>query len=104
VLANAPPYTEAISVLVQRLAYDSLDLIAAQTFPAADSSARAATLVASARAAWPREEFGPFVVFRDNSPAPGDQGGTCISLPGPDWCLYLARTKWQGPHDVLAPA
>lgn len=61
------------------------------------------TLMPAART-WPRLTLGPFIVHRDNSPAPGDQGGTCIMLAGLPRCLYLARTSTAGGHQVLVPS
>lgn len=101
-----------VRVLVQRLEYNSLTLIDSRTYADPGSLAPAlgltagrflATLVGADVALWPREERGPFLILRNNSPAPDEEGGTCVLVPATGRCVYCARTKWQGTAEVAMP-
>jgi hypothetical protein len=101
-----------VRVLVQRLEYTSLALIASRIYVDAGSLAPAlgltagrflSGLVGADVSLWPREERGPFLILRNNSPAPEEEGGTCVVVPATDRCVYYARTKWHGTAEVAMP-
>ncbi len=101
-----------VRVLVQRLEFTSLSVVASRMFvdPGSlngNSGSTAGRFLAAAAGAeavlWPRQELGPFLILRDNSPAPEDEGGTCVVLPDTGRCVYSARTKWHGAPVVTTP-
>lgn len=101
-----------VRILVQRLDYRSLSPIAAHVETVAGSLTAAehgpgepalARIIGPEAARWPRERRGPFVVLRNNSPAPEEEGGTCVMMSGAGQCLYWAKTKWSGRPEVVVP-
>jgi hypothetical protein len=101
-----------LTILLQRLDYQSMSTIAArvQTTAGSLTSTEAEPrmsalpgLLGPEAARWPRERHGPFVVLRNNSPAPEDEGGTCIVVSGAGVCVYWAKTQWNGAREVVVP-
>lgn len=103
VILQARPYGSETRSLIQRMRYDDREVVAwyernASPYEPGDGTA----LVAEARA-WTERPVGPFVVYQDPAPTPGDEGGTCVTRPPSGRCLYFARTRWAGAPEVIVP-
>ncbi len=101
---------DEVRMLVLRLNYTSLAPIAARVETLAGALGDAgraplaswlASAVGPEAARWPREQQGPFLILRDNSPAPDEVGGTCVLLTSARHCAYCATTKWNGRPEVI---
>jgi len=101
-----------VQMLVQRLDYASRSLIASRRHTDAGeltpalglTAGRFMTLLVGPDASlWPREERGPFLILRNNSPAPEEEGGTCVIIPATGRCVYCAKTVWHGAAEAAMP-
>lgn len=102
-----------VRILVQRLAYRSLSSIADHVKTIAGSLKIAGRepdesallrLLGPEALRWPRERRGPFLILRNNSPAPEEEGGTCVVMSDTGQCVYWAKTKWHGHPEVVMPS
>jgi hypothetical protein len=96
--------------LVQRFRYDTRDPIAAHLVEEPTDQPTATepemNLVAALETEalrWSKRTLGPFTVFQDNAPLPGDEGGTCITLTASSRCVYFAWTSWSGQPEAIVP-
>jgi hypothetical protein len=96
--------------LVQRLDFTGKALIAAhvleERLDRRTSSTSDANLVAALETdaqRWRKRSLGPFTVFQDNAPLPGEDGGTCVTLASSSRCVYFAWTAWSGQPEAILP-
>lgn len=101
-----------VRILVQRVNYRSLSPIAAHVETVEGSLTMAEhgpdelallRLVGPEAVRWPRERRGPFLILRNNSPVPDEEGGTCVVVSDTGQCAYWAKTKWRGRPEVVVP-